>query len=416
MKSACPVLVVIFARSPEEELDMRRAHYQQLADQLQRQVVDLLLHQLQPPDYSRTCTAWLLLSCLVLAAVQRFSLTAVATVRKGCPSRETLRRARQAILPDYDTTRRRLPCWLQATLPRGLRRHRRHYPMALDLHRVAYFKRHRTPPAHVRKGQRLAGTRYAHDYATLALLRKGQYYVVAATPVDAGEDWAGLVRRLVRQAAGHGFPPRYLLLDRSFWSADVFRYLQRARLPFTLPVQGRGKTARAAGGPTGTQVFFYRRRSERTTYTVRNRAGQSATVSVVVLRQRRADRRGRRCWVYAQWGMRYAHLRWVQESYRRRFRIESSYRLLETGRGRTSSRDEGLRLWWVLLAVLLVNVWLTLRRTATRRWGTGQRGGVWYNRLVALVAQQLLEQTAPSDPPATKSPTPQVVTHGDKNT
>ena len=55
----------------------------------------------------------------------------------------------------------------------------------------------------------------------------------------------------------------------------------------------------------------------------------------------------------------------AQERYRRRFRIESSYRLLETGRGRTSSRDEGLRLWYVVLAGLLVNEWLQLRRQAS---------------------------------------------------
>jgi hypothetical protein len=393
---------------------MRRSHYQQLADQLQRQVIDLLLQQLQPPDFSRTCTAWLLLSCLVLAAAQRLSLSAVAAIRRGCPSRETLRRARQATLPDYDTACRRLPQWLRASLPRGLCRRRRRYAMALDLHRVAYFKRGQTPPTHVRKGQRLKGTRYAHDYATLSLLRKGQYYVVAATPAEPGEDWASLVRRLVRQAAAHGFAPRYLLLDRSFWSADVFRYLQRARIPFTLPVQARGKTAQAAGGPTGTQRFFYQRRSGRTTYRVENAHGQSATVDVVVLRHRRRDRRGRRAWVYAQWGMSYASLRWVQESYRRRFRIESSYRLLETGRGRTSSRDEGLRLWYVVLAVLLVNLWLTQRRQAARRHGTGHERA-WYVRLVAVLAQ-LLMNPPPEETTRTESPTPQTVTHGKRTT
>lgn len=392
---------------------MRRSQYQQLADQLQQRATALLLEQLQPVDYSQTCTAWLLVSCLVLAAAQRLSLSAVAAIRKGCPSRETLRQARRATLPDYDRLRRRLPRWLAASLPRGLRRGRRHYAMALDVHRVAYFKRRKTPPEHARKGQRLKGTRYAHDYATLSLLRKGQYYVVAATPLDPGEEWARLVRRLARQAADRGFSPRYVLLDRSFWSADVFRYLQRARIPFTLPVQARGKTAKAAGGPTGTQTFFSQRRSGRTTYRVANAKGQGATVTVVVLRHRHADKKGRRAWAYAQWGMSYARLRWVLQSYRRRFRIESSYRLLETGRARTSSRDEGLRLWYVVLALLLVNLWLTLRREAARRWGPGEGGRLWYIQFVAVLASLLMNPATGSvNAGAAQAPPSQEAPHG----
>ena len=98
----------------------RLASGHDLSEQEMEEVIDLLLQQLQPADFSRTCTAWLLLSCLVLAAAQRLSLSAVAAIRRGCPSRETLRRARQATLPDYDTTCRRLPQWLRASLPRGL--------------------------------------------------------------------------------------------------------------------------------------------------------------------------------------------------------------------------------------------------------------------------------------------------------
>jgi hypothetical protein len=75
-------------------------------------------------------------------------------------------------------------------------------------------------------------------------------------------------------------------------------------------------------------------------------------------------------------------------------RIESSYRLLETGRGRTSSRDEGLRLWYVALAVLLVNAYLTLRREASKTFGRGEAGRCWCLELLAALAQLLLETPA----------------------
>jgi hypothetical protein len=378
---------------------MRAPQYRQLAVQLQDRTIGLLLRQLRPTDYSRRCTALVLLSCLALAAARRLSLSAVAAVRRACPSRETLRQALYATLPGYDALRRRLPALLRASLPRGLARHprRRRYPMAIDLHRVAYYKRGRTPPQHVRKGQRLAGTRYAHDYATASLLRKGQYYVVAVTPYDPGESLADVSRRLLRQAAALGFAPRYVFMDRTFWSADVFRYLQRARYPFVIPVQARGKKADAPGGPTGTQAFFHHCPSGRYPYRVANRQKQTAVVTILVQRRNhagRAGQHGRYTWAYALWRVDLSTARSAQASYRRRFRIESSYRLLEMGRGRTSSRDEGLRLWYIVLAVLLLNQWLTLRREASRAWGAGEAGRCWCLELLVVLAQVLLETPA----------------------
>jgi putative transposase len=309
-----------------------------------------------------------------------------------------------ATLPHYDDLRRRLPVLLNASLPRGLSRHRarRRYPMAIDVHRVPYYKRRRTPPGHVRKGQRLAGTRYAHEYATASLLRKGRYYVVALVPYDPGEHLVDVARRLLRQAAQIGFSPRYVLMDRSFWSADVFRYLQRAHYPFMIPVQKRGRQASAPGGPTGTRIFFHHCPSGRYRYRVTSKQQHSATVTILVRRLNQGGREGqhgRFNWAYAVWRMDFGSVRSAPESYRRRFRIESSYRLLETGRGRTSSRDEGLRLWYIVLAVVLVNQWLQLHWTASRRWGAGEAGCCWFLELLLTLAQTLLEIPVPPNAP-----------------
>ena len=206
---------------------MRALQYRDCARQVQAQTIALIQQQLRPRDFSRRCSAWQLLSSLVLATACCLSLSAVAAVRRRSPSRATLFQAWYATLPNYERLLAAVPRLLRASLPRGLRRRggRRRYPLAIDLHAVAYYKRQRTPPAPVRKGKCLPGTAYAHQYATACLLRKGQYYTVALTPYYPGEDLASLVRRLLQQAARHGFPPRYVLMDRGFWSADVFRYL-----------------------------------------------------------------------------------------------------------------------------------------------------------------------------------------------
>jgi putative transposase len=53
----------------------------------------------------------------------------------------------------------------------------------------------------------------------------------------------------------------------------------------------------------------------------------------------------------------------VFEEYRRRFAIESSYRLMNTVRARTTSTSVPLRLFLVALAFLLLNLWSYVKWT-----------------------------------------------------
>ncbi len=59
--------------------------------------------------------------------------------------------------------------------------------------------------------------------------------------------------------------------------------------------------------------------------------------------------------------------------YRRRFGIESSYRLLEQVRLRTSSPNEALRFLAIGLALLLGSVWIALHWRYLRAPGSGPR-------------------------------------------
>jgi putative transposase len=394
---------------------MRTSHYSRLAHQVQEQTTTLLQRQLCPRDFSRRCSATALLSCLVLAAAARIALSAVAFLRSRCPSRETLRQALLKTLPGYQELLQQTPYLLRASLPRSLRkRHRdrrRRYPLAIDLHAVPYYKRDRVPPAHVRKGKRLPGTAYSHQYATASLLRKGQYYVVSLTPYDPDEPLVKVVQRLLRQAAANGFSPRYVLMDRSFWSVEVFRYLQCARYPFLLPVLARGKKPTAPGGPSGTHVFLHGRcRTGWYTYRVHNREkSRSAVVTIAVHRRNYRgwrSRHGRYTWAYALWQVKLSTVQWVRQSYRRRFRIESSYKLLESCRGRTNSRDEGWRLWYVVLGALLLNHWLRLRHERCRQ-GVAALERWWKRLLLVLVFQLLCEPARPQSDDETTDRPPQ---------
>jgi putative transposase len=388
---------------------MRHSHYPRLARLVQDHATTTVLQRLRPRDFSEQCSTSTLLRSLILAAVACTSLAAVAALSTDGPSRETLRQAFLTTLPDYTQLRHRLPGLLRASLPRGLRKRRcrRRYPLMIDLHAVPYYKRGRTPPEHVRKGQRVAGTSYAHQYSTASLLSKGQYYVVALTPFDAGEDKATVVRRLLRQAAANGFSPRYVLMDRGFWAAEVFHYLQRARYPFLIPVLSRGKKATTPGGPTGTRVFYHGHKTGWYSYRVTERRDRlSAKLTIAVHRRNwggRGKRHGRYVWAYGMWRMNLSRIQWVHQCYRRRFRIESSYRLLEAARARTSSRNEGYRLWYIVLAMLMLNAWLQLRRQGAKQ--SDRRHQVhWWNQLLISLTWLLLQEGTATNPTLQANP------------
>lgn len=377
---------------------MRAPYYTHTAHQIRSETIALLHHRLRPSDYSKRCSSWWVLSCLVLVAAAQLSLSAVATLR-GEQSRETLRQALLATLPDYQQTLRQIPRLLRDSLPKGLRKRcrqgrKRRYPLAIDIHPVPYYKRNTAPPPGVRKGKPLPGTSYSHQYATATLLHKGRYYTVALTPYLPGDGMAALVKRLLQQATANGFAPRYVLLDRYFWSVDVFRYLQQARYPFMMPMLARGKKADAPGGPTGTRVFLQGYASGWYVYQLtKHHRQKKTTVNIGVHRHNAGGKRGRHgrwTWAYAVWRMPVSSVVHLHESYRRRFRIESSYRLLEAARGRTSSRNEGLRLWYVLVAAILVNRWLELRREQSRRSAVIEH---WWNHLLVTLVFGLLLET-----------------------
>ena len=48
----------------------------------------------------------------------------------------------------------------------------------------------------------------------------------------------------------------------------------------------------------------------------------------------------------------------VFEEYKKRFGVESSYRLMNMARARTSSRNPKLRLLFVVVSLLLMNLWV----------------------------------------------------------
>ena len=204
-----------------------------------------------------------------------------------------------------------------------------------------------------------------------------------------GEKLPEVIQRLLRRLSQLGVSVRMLLLDRGFWSVSVIRYLQRARYPFLMPVVLRGRQADHPRGPSGTRVFAVRKRGGWDEYTLTAADKQTARVSICIHCRNyngQWGRHGRQTLVYAFWGIQPANTRWVRETYRKRFAIETSYRQMLQGKARTCTRNPEVRLLLVGVALVLRNVWVWLHYAVL---STPRRGNRRFN-LERLTLETLL--------------------------
>jgi hypothetical protein len=328
---------------------------------VQAQAQFVLQQHLRLKDHGPKCTANTLWTVLLYAAARLASLAAACAALRDAPSDTATHDALLAGLPAFAELQRRLNRALQGDLPKTLRRRRQ--PMAIDLTLTPY---HGQPLHHVSeiyRSQAKSGTTHFHAYATAYVIRRGLRFTVALTAVRQDEPLAGVLQRLLAQAAKAGVRPRYLLLDRGFCSVAVIRYLQASRRPFLMPVPRRGRKADHPRGPSGTQIYATWKKSGWGRYTMTNARREKATFAVCVkCRNRRGERgrHGREALVYAYGGLQPSSFRWVQQTYRSRFAIETSYRQLHQARIRTCTRDPLLRLLYVGMALVLRNVWVWL--------------------------------------------------------
>jgi hypothetical protein len=330
-------------------------------------------------DYKRSLSAKVLAQLLVLAAALGCSLSSAAARTRRSPSDETVRKALRASLQGLGSDlEQKLAAGLLSPLPRRFFK-RAHY-LALDLHQRPYYGDAKASP--VRGGKRQAGTSWFWTWASVAVVEHGRRWTLAATLALPGEPLPQIVARLLDRLEQAHIRVKLLLLDRGFYSAEVLALLQGRKLPFLMPVLRRGK-GEGPKGPTGTQQFFQPGRRGFFTHQWRARGGKrpgpTVRVGVACAPRGRNACPEERPWVFIFDGFRPPHATWCRETYRRRFGIETSYRQLGECLALTTSRDAGVRLLLVGVALLLRNLWV---------WRQGQ------SRRCAATLSMMLHQLA----------------------
>lgn len=332
-----------------------------------------------------------------------------ATIESAChelhtaPSGNTVREHLAGALDDRRAQvvalEEQLNAALQTQLPRRVRRRlsQTRFEIAIDLHDVPYHGQPALDPTEVRRGPAKSGTTHFHSYATLAIVHDHRRYELALTFVWADDTMAQVVERLLAYKNRLKLRVRRAYLDKGFCGREVFATLRAHRLSYIIPIPVRGKKDPRGVYQSGIGRLFTGRRSYYTRYTFNANLPAAYTTDVAIVRTYSAGRYGRHCaawFAYAVYGVTHIPPHQIFTLYRRRFGVESGYRQLDQVRARTASSSPALRLLLVGLALLILNVYMTLRQV----WLTVHRHGsrvrrVWLTlRRLALLFSRLVEQ------------------------
>jgi len=276
-------------------------------------------------------------------------------------------------LPTYTELQKRINDVLAKGLPNNLRRGKQR--LAIDLVLIPYHGKPERYEWEIYRSQPKSGTSHFHAYATCCVLKNGFRYTVALTPVSQGEEMKDVVHRLLKQCKSIGIKCGLLLVDRGFYSVSVISYLKHAQVPFLMPVVIRGKKATKHSPAGGTRKYASWKQCGFDTYTITTMKNKRKVttwfyvgVSCKNLKGERG-KHGRKAFTFAYYGVTVGRARWLFETYRKRFGIETSYRQMNECRIRTSPRKPILRLLYFALAMLMRNCWIWFERTCVMENG-----------------------------------------------
>jgi Transposase DDE domain len=182
------------------------------------------------------------------------------------------------------------------------------------------------------------GSCRAYRFATISVLHNGQRLTLAAVPMlDRCILWH--VKHLLSRVFELGLTVKLLLLDRGYFSTALIRYLNESGVKFIMHMPWHGKPLEA-----GSDLHY-------TTTTHKRRVVEQASFRVVAV-----QRKGK-VLVFAtntSFGSRR-----LKKMFRKRWGIETSYRMIRLFLAKTTSKRYELRKLYFFLAVVLYNLWVS---------------------------------------------------------
>lgn len=277
---------------------------------------------------------------------------------------------------DFEKVEQQINSALKSRIPQRIKKGR--HKIAIDLNLIAYYgKPNSDEEDYIYRSEAKSGTNSFYAYATVYVLTRNKRVTLAIRGVRWYDTSVAIITNLLASLSNLNIDIKTLYLDRGFFNVPVIRWLKALKLPFIMPAIRRGKKK-------GIKQFLNGRSSYKTTYTMSRGKDDDVTFDLwIVCKYRKGKRkkRGVEYFAYVVFDVK-INLTYVHEDYRKRFGIESSYRLKNLCRIRTNNKKPALRLLFVGISFILVNIWVYLLWFKISRARKGRR--LVYSKLFGL--------------------------------
>lgn len=233
---------------------------------------------------------------------------------------------------------------------------RRKTMAAVDLNYIPYYGK---PNRYVVPGKYKLGTKWFHCYAAIRLVERGRRYVIKSRLVTQLElsEKAKIVEELVAEARRQGVHIRFILLDKGFYSYEVVKALKALGVRFLIAVPKKRRVKEAI-------LDYYRTGRGQVRHFSLKKDGDTVSFNLTIHRLRKIKKGLKNILelygafatnLGADKALRTWHM--IPEDYRRRWGIETGFRVGKAFRAKTTSKDEALREIYHQYAIFLENLW-----------------------------------------------------------
>jgi putative transposase len=231
----------------------------------------------------------------------------------------------------------------------------KNYEFAIDLTDDPYYgKIDSSNEKYVISGQAKKSTNSFYSYISLYITNKNERFTVSVLPVEKNKTMVEYLSYFIDLIKRLNFKIKVLCLDRGFYSIDVFEFLQNNKIPHIVPVIKRGEQMKQLlnGNKARSEPYVMKNSKKKILLNI--------VIDVKYLKGKRG-KKGLENLGFVVFGVKWSP-RKVSTVYRRRFAIESSYRMRNVVKPKTSSKNANIRYFYTLISFLIKNIWLYLQK------------------------------------------------------